>query len=116
MCSAKGSVQTVLRSLQSGAIDFVVKPFHAECLISSIDRSSNEKRKYNNATVSALLHNKEFDDACAKKPVSQSAINRLLDICTREFEDNYLDIVDICSETNEVNLENFVQSKVIKSQ
>ena len=111
MCSAKGSVQTVLRSLQSGAIDFVVKPFHAEFLIDAIDRSSNEKRNFNSLTVSALLDSNEFNDACPKNPVSQSAINRLLDICTREFEDNYLDIVDICSETNEVNLENFVQSK-----
>lgn len=38
MCSAMGQESMVIESIQSGALDFIVKPFKAEALLSSVQR------------------------------------------------------------------------------
>lgn len=39
MCSAMGQQSMVIESIQSGAIDFIVKPFQAERLVQAIEKA-----------------------------------------------------------------------------
>lgn len=87
MCSAMGYTPVVLKCLEAGANDFVVKPFNADFILEVIEKNTKQKDNLNLNTIKALLLEGNISKAYEKTLISQRAINKLLNICTMECTD-----------------------------
>lgn len=98
ICSARGQLENILNSLQSGAQAFVVKPFLAEYLLDSMSELLEDKYNCNIELVSKWLADDTLTSKFPNEPLVQGGINNLLKICSLDDPNSDEHLMELITE------------------